>query len=825
MVRCVFLGCLLTFAFYFFAKHECKSSEFTLPGDYILGGIFDVHSASDVVIPNSPMALECKTQPFSMSAYQMLEVMRFAVEQINNSTTILPNISLGYEIFDYCLKTRSFPSILYFISDNGRINMSAKENKHNVIGLVGAYASSESVSVAPLFMMDLIPMISYASSSYSLSNKWVYPSFLRTVPTNQDLIMVIIKLIQQFGWNWVAFISSNDAYSQNGLELFISNIKDTSICLAFFYELNSKSNYSDVLNKIDSLSINVIIVFTQALPARQFVKTAIRINIRDKVWIAGDTWSMDEELISYPGIEQIGTIFGVTATTLSLPGFDDFVYQTRLVGENDDCVNCEDGETCNQVCENCTSLNAEDIISQNPTYSFSIQAAVYAFAYALHQALNCSMTGCDPPRDIPPYVLLSYLKKLSFTLQNQQIEFDKHGDPPASLAVVLWRPNKNPLFVMAATYESYPTIQFTLNRRAVPWSDNSTVPYSNCSIQCETGFKRVQTSIHKCCFQCEKCNAHTYINTTADAYSCTPCVEGYWSDEMSIICKKRTIVYLQLEDPLCMLFFVCAVAFIVVSIGLIILFGINYNTPVVKSAGGNMCLLMLFCLILANIGVFFYFGVPDPVNCVLRNVFFIFFYTICLSCMGVRSFQIVCVFKMAAQFPDVYHWWMKNNGQWLCINVYSFIQLVACGIWLLTGRPKPYNDSTSFKDQTILACDMGSMVTSTLAWSCLWFLSIVCFCFSYMGKDLPKSYNEAKNITFSLLIFYLGWIAYFTAYIVFRGAYIQLLNAVAQLSSSYGIVISFYMPRAYIIIFQPKKNTQAYFQSSIQTYTQTLSRM
>ncbi|KAK3565684.1 hypothetical protein QTP86_014045 [Hemibagrus guttatus] len=509
----------------------------------------------------------------------MFEVMRFAVEQINNSTTILPNITLGYEIFDYCLKTRSFPSILEFISDNGRINLSTKENKHNVIGLVGAYASSQSMSVAPLFMMDLIPMI------------------------------------------------------------------------------------------------------------------------------------------------------------------------------------------------------------------------------------------------------LNYLRKLSFTLQNQQIEFDQRGDPPASLGAVLWRPNKNPLFVMAATYESHPTIQFTLNRRAVPWSENGTVPYSNCSIQCDTGFKKVQTSIHKCCFQCEKCKAQTYINTTADAYTCAPCEEGYWSDEKSIICKRRTIVFLDLKDPLCMLFFVCAVAFIALSIGLIILFGINYNTPVVKSAGGNMCFLLLFCLVLANIGVFFYFGVPDPVNCALRNVFFIFFYTICLSCMGVRSFQIVCVFKMAAQFPDVYHWWMKNNGQWLCINVYSFIQLIACGIWLLTGRPKPYNDSTSFKDQTILTCDMGSMVTSTLAWSCLWFLSIVCFCFSYMGKDLPKSYNEAKSITFSLLVFYLGWIAYFTAYIVFRGAYIQLLNAVAQLSSSYGIIFSFYMPRAYIIIFQPKKNTQAYFQSSIQTYTQTISRM
>lgn len=149
--------------------------------------------------------------------------------------------------------------------------------------------------------------------------------------------------------------------------------------------------------------------------------------------------------------------------------------------------------------------------------------------------------------------LLSYLRKLSFTLQNQEIEFDQHGDPPASLAVVLWRPNQNPLFVVAATYESHPTIQFNLDSRTVPWSQNGTVsnllidwftkhrcdyrqysifqmcikswvkvimifflqvPYSNCSIQCDTGYKKVQTSIHKCCFQCEKCKAQTYVNTT-----------------------------------------------------------------------------------------------------------------------------------------------------------------------------------------------------------------------------------------------------------------------------------------------------------------------
>lgn len=251
----------------------------------------------------------------------------------------------------------------------------------------------------------LVFQISYASSSYTLSNKWVYPSFLRTVPTNQDIIQTMIHLIQRFRWNWVAFVSSKDEYSRNGLELFRQNIKSTDICLAFFYELTSQTNYAEVLNKIDSLSINVIIVFTLENFASDFVKTAVNINMRGKVWIAGDTWSMDQELSNLPGIGQIGTIFGVTETTLSIPGFDDFVYQSRNGNDNPDCANCKNKTKCNQVCEQCRAINAKDIINEDPTYSFSIQSAVYTYANALHQVLNCSKQGCNPTKNIPPHIV------------------------------------------------------------------------------------------------------------------------------------------------------------------------------------------------------------------------------------------------------------------------------------------------------------------------------------------------------------------------------------------------------------------------------------
>lgn len=57
MLRGVFLG--LNLAFHFFSKHVCETTEFNLPGDYKLGGIFPLHTASETIIPNTPMALQC----------------------------------------------------------------------------------------------------------------------------------------------------------------------------------------------------------------------------------------------------------------------------------------------------------------------------------------------------------------------------------------------------------------------------------------------------------------------------------------------------------------------------------------------------------------------------------------------------------------------------------------------------------------------------------------------------------------------------------------------------------------------------------------------
>uniref|UniRef100_A0A8C1MWG7 G-protein coupled receptors family 3 profile domain-containing protein n=1 Tax=Cyprinus carpio TaxID=7962 RepID=A0A8C1MWG7_CYPCA len=748
-----------------FFKVSCSTSEFRSEGDYLLGGLFALHEIDRVTPVFTPETTECFCSISSKTHFNYM----FAVEEINNSTTLLPNVSLGYEIFDHCSNTGNFHSVLSFLSNNGSIRPKEKLNNYQpkVIALAGPYGSSRTITVAPLITMDLIPMVNYGAASYELSNKIQYPSFVRTIPSNKDLIEMIIHLIRWFGWNWVAFLGSQDDYSTDGLKLFNKYINNTGICLAYQEGLSLNANYSLTLRKIDKLNINVIVIFALKEYASKIIKAAIANNIQEKVWIASHSWAMNQQLPREPGIRKIGTIIGIADRLLSLPRFNEFVFNkakgTADAGHNDKAVSDvqNKNETCNQDCDYCSLMTAEDIINESPTNSFAVYSAIYTIAHALHKVLQCDMNECHKNITVKPYMVINFNNTFSCSLK---------------------------------------------------------VPFSNCSVECKAGYSRQPEGFHSCCFTCKKCPRNR------DPYTCFPCAESEWSDEGSTTCKTRSVVYPQFTEIPSIIVMISTACLIILLFAIFCLFAYNYDTPVVKSAGGSMCFLMLASLILSSVSVLFFFEKPTSLFCLLRNAIFTFFFTVCISCLTVRSFQIVCVFKMAAQFPKVYSLWVKHNGQWLFIAFSSFVHLISCVVWMTVNPIKAIADSWTFNDQIMLICEIGNTITLIIVMFISWFLGFLCLLFSYMGRDLPKNYNEAKSITFSLILYYLTWIAYFTVYLSIKSKYIVILNAVAQISSINGILFSHFIPKSYIIIFQPQKNTPTYFQTSIQNYTQTISR-
>ncbi|CAJ1085527.1 Taste receptor type 1 member 1%2C partial [Xyrichtys novacula] len=695
------LGCLslcsLSVFFYF-------GSEFQLDGDFLIGGLFDIHHVSVPGYHDRPEATECSSKPILLPNYRRFQLMRFSIEQINNSSSLLPDISLGYEMFDHCSDTQNFPGIFNLISVNRLILPWAEPHKQQtndsdvskVIAVVGPYTSTKALTVAPLFMTDLIPMVNYGSSSSVFSEKAKFPSFLRTVHPNKDIMEVIVSILLHFNWHWVTFLYSDDDYGNDGVATFRKMIKDTKICLAYSKGVNDNTSYYQIFNQIEALKIHVIVVFAPKLPAEALIMSAIQLNFTQKVWIAGDAWSLNERLPKEEGIQNIGTVLGVSQPVVTIPGFSDFIYSTKCQTSSE---NLQKPRFCNQVF-NCSSYSAEEILSVDPSFSFPVYSAVYAIAHALHNTLQCGDGQCNGNSTVYPHMVLAELKKSNFTLLNQSIEFDEHGDPKyGSYSFVFWNHSGDAEEI--GFYKFHPSINFFINDSKIQWFTNGEVPTSLCSKECTEGYVKEQNGIHQCCFTCKICANGTYINST-----------------------------------------------------------------------------------------------------------------VCLACFVVRSFQIVSIFKMAAKFPKLYSWWMKYHGQWLIITVAFVTQTFSLLVVYSCSPPKPYNETVWNPKEIILSCESIFLPFSGSA-ILIVFLGSLCFIFSYMGKDLPKNYNEAKAITFCLLLLILTWIIFATIQVLYRGKYNQILSALAVLSSLYSFLLWYFFPKCYIIIFQPQKNTQQYFQDDV----------
>ncbi|KAK1899899.1 Vomeronasal type-2 receptor 1 [Dissostichus eleginoides] len=75
-----------------------------MDGDYVIGGVFAIHNYMHTVKHNyttMPEPLSC-TGSIDSRELRLSRAMVFAIEQINNSTELLPGIKLGYEIYDSC---------------------------------------------------------------------------------------------------------------------------------------------------------------------------------------------------------------------------------------------------------------------------------------------------------------------------------------------------------------------------------------------------------------------------------------------------------------------------------------------------------------------------------------------------------------------------------------------------------------------------------------------------------------------------------------------------------------------------------------------------
>uniref|UniRef100_A0A8C6D8E2 Taste 1 receptor member 1 n=1 Tax=Moschus moschiferus TaxID=68415 RepID=A0A8C6D8E2_MOSMO len=416
-------------------------------------------------------------------------------------------------------------------------------------------------------------------------------------------------------------------------------------------------------------------------------------------------------------------------------------------------------------------------------------------------------------------MLLEQIRKVKFLLHKNAVTFNDDGNTLSNYDIIAWDWS-GPSWTFRVIGSSSPfSVSLDINTTKIRWhGNNNQVPTSVCSRDCPEGHQRVIIGFHHCCFECVPCEAGTFLNKS-DPYRCRPCGKEEWAPERSQTCFPRTVVFLTWHEPVSLVLLAANTLLLLVVAGTAGLFAWHLDTPVVRSAGGRLCFLMLGSLAGGTWGLYGFFGKPTLPTCLLRQGLFSLGFAIFLSCLTVRSFQLVFIFKFSARLPTFFRAWVQNHGAGLFVMISSTTQLLICLIWLAVWTPLPTREYKHFPQLVVLGCREANSLGFMLAFTYNGLLSVSAFACSYLGKDLPENYNEAKCVTFSLLLNFVSWIAFFTMATVYQGKYLPAVNALAMLSSLSGGFSGYFLPKCYVILCRPDLNSTEHFQASIQEYT------
>jgi hypothetical protein len=94
--------------------------------------------------------------------YNLMQAMRFAVEEINNCSSLLPGVLLGYEMVDVCYLSNNIQPGLYFLSqidDFLPILKDYSQYRPQVVAVIGPDNSESAITVSNILSYFLVPQV------------------------------------------------------------------------------------------------------------------------------------------------------------------------------------------------------------------------------------------------------------------------------------------------------------------------------------------------------------------------------------------------------------------------------------------------------------------------------------------------------------------------------------------------------------------------------------------------------------------------------------------------------------------------------------------
>ncbi|XP_056466460.1 extracellular calcium-sensing receptor [Gadus chalcogrammus] len=839
-----------------------EESNLGQDGDIVLGGLFTLHYQPpdlDIDFVKPPHFNPCtglQIEPL-MSMY----AMEFALEEINSNPSLLPGVRLSHRILDSCGRHPwALLGAFSLVGGDGSTCNTMPVLRSSRVWLNQTWQRTEAQSVPVIIDGDasrsamilsrtlgplFIPMISYLASCPCLSDRQQYPNFFRTIPSDINQAKVMARLAIRFNWTWIGAVLSDNDYGRLAIQVFEEEIRESGVCVAFSEILSRETIEEDairVANTIQHSTARVILIFTWYTDVAELFLQLAKINVTDRQFLASEAWSTATDLLHNVALSKVASgVLGVAIRSAGIPGFEKFLRRLHPSDRPSDLFlrefwekefGCSLSMTQSKVTALsplaasiplCSGRETLEGVKKRFTDTSHLRAAynaylaVYVAAHGLHSLLSCPDEGsaptdnsstCSSPYNITPKELLEHLNKVNFTTPHGEKFFFEGADIPAVYDLVNWKSTPDGslgMFTIGRLVGS----DLHLNESAIQWSTGSTqVPISVCSKSCPPGTRRANRKGEPvCCFDCIPCTDGE-VNNETGSHQCRRCPIEFWSNPGHTACIPRKVDFLSFNETMGIVLTTAAVSGAVVTAAVFIVFLHYRHTPVVRANNSELSFLLLLSLKLCFLCALVFIGRPSVWSCRLQQAAFGISFVLCVSCLQVKTIVVLAAFRSARPGAGGLMKWFGTGQQRGSVCFYTCIQVIICTIWLSLSPPVPYRDLGFQGSKVNLECAMSSVVGFAVVLGYIGFLACLCLLLAFLARKLPDNFNEAKFITFSMLIFCAVWVAFVPAYISSPGKYSVAVEIFAILASSYGLLLCIFAPKCFIILLKPERNTK-----------------
>ncbi|XP_070825802.1 extracellular calcium-sensing receptor-like [Chaetodon trifascialis] len=821
-------------------------------GDVVLGGLFQVHFFSvfpDLSFTSEPQPPTC--HGFDVVGFRRAQTMAFAIDEINRNSNLLPNVTLGYSLYDHCVKLGiGFRAALLlasgqeeqFIADNTCVGAPP------VLGIVGDSSSTHSIAISTVYGLYRVPMVSYFATCSCLSERQTFPSFFRTIPSDAFQVRAMIEILKHFGWTWAGLLVSDDDYGLHAARSFQSDLAQSGGgCLAYLEVLpwdNDPNELKRIVDVMKKSTARVVIVFAHESYMINLMEEVVRQNVTDLQWIASEAWTAATVLQTPHFMPYLGGTLGIAIRRGEIPGLREFLLQIRPDQHHNNSygnsmVNqfwehtfqcrlapppagwMEAGGTLCTGQEDLEEVETELLDISNLRPEYNVYKAVYALAYALDDMLQCepgrgpfSGHSCGNLKRLEPWQLVYYLDRINFTTPfGDQVSFDEHGDvlPIYDVMNWLWLPDGRTEVqnVGEVKRSAFKGEELTIDENKIFWNFQSNKPpRSVCSESCPPGTRIARKKGEpECCFDCIPCSEGKISNKT-DSTECTSCPEDFWSSPQRDHCVLKKTEFLSYHEPLGICLTAASLLGTCICAVVVGIFIYHRRTPIVRANNSELSFQLLLSLKLCFLCSLLFIGRPMLWTCQLRHAAFGISFVLCVSCILVKTMVVLAVFKASKPGGGASLKWFGVLQQRGTVIVLTSIQAAICIVWIVSASPAPHKNTQYHNDKIVYECVVGSTVGFAVLLGYIGSLAIISCLIAFIARNLPDSFNEAKLITFSMLIFCAVWVAFVPAYISSPGKYSDAVEVFAILASSFGLLLSLFGPKCYIILLRPERNTK-----------------